>query len=573
MNREIIAWDARDPWPRGNRLLLIGPPGTGKTRNVLEVYVYPLLRAGARVLACSFSRAAAQELRQRTAVAIGGSEESWKSVLSTIHSEAARRTRHLGIQMGGPSKPKEMGPTDGDSIDLDQAEHLAEIERRGDRDAMAAWDYVRQVWPEDRRLAPRARLSRILYGEDLDRAEAAVQVDLNQRHEDGRLTRPDFTGLLELALDHGAGRPLDLLAVDEAQDLPPLQWAVIDLWAQEARRLLVVGDPDQAIYGWAGADGQRLLRWIREGDPTRRLAQSWRVPPAVHRLARRIVSEIGNREDAPYQPSDRDGEVRSVEAREAWAEVASAQEAGRTVLVLSRTRAGLTQAVDELVEDGVPHVAERGASLLRRDGGPFRLACALSSWCWWNRLADLADARKFVASIDTRGELMAGHRGAKGRLVKALAATEDQPVPLGELATHGVSAATLTAQWADPDPEWWGRNILASSVAAHELLSVRDWLAQYGDAERLIAAADLVRATTAHGSKGREAELVVLDARRSAWFGDRRGGRPEPRPVHERRDEDLRVLYVAVTRAKGDLLVIRGEDRDWFRLHGLSLRG
>lgn len=575
----IQTWSADEPWPDGSReLLLVGPPGTGKTRSVLESYVWPALRDGQRVLATSFTRAAAMELRARTADALGGDPEDWRSQLSTIHSEASRRCAAMRFRFGGESKDSKRSPDDRDSAptEIGTGDWLRAIEAQGERSSQQSWDYVRQVWPQDIGQPPRERLARMLSGTRLDEAAAFATGELHKQMSDGVLVKPDFTALLEAALTDGADIGLDLLAIDEAQDLTPLQWALVDKWARSARRLLIVGDPDQAIYGWAGADGARLLRWIRSGRTTRRLAQSWRVPAAVHGLARRIVLQVQDREDAPYKPATHDGAVdlwgNDIEAA---AEAAGEQGRGGKVMVLSRTGKGLGPMIDALTAAGVPHFSERLRSAMGH--GPdqlsraFKVARALTDWAWLDRPALHSDAKVLVDALSTKGPLLAeSPRGTKTKLQKLLQSRRGQPVALSALALAGLDDRALVEAWKRPTRRWWADAVLASGqgVSSEEVMLLRDWLVAYeGDHAALIEAADRVRLTTAHGSKGREAGLVILDARA------RMDVRPRPddsdiRGLPERRDEDLRVLYVAVTRAKQRLMVIRGE-RDWLGAYDL----
>jgi len=110
----------------------------------------------------------------------------------------------------------------------------------------------------------------------------------------------DFTGMLEQVLLIGRCPPVRVLFVDEVQDASCLQMEVILMWAQQMEVCCLVGDADQCIYRFAGADPKVFAgidyRW---GDV---LSQSYRVPPTVHRKAMDILSQIRDRELIEYRP-------------------------------------------------------------------------------------------------------------------------------------------------------------------------------------------------------------------------------------------------------------------------------
>jgi superfamily I DNA/RNA helicase len=563
----IPALDRNDPWPDGCReLLIVGPPGTGKTHLVLTTYVWPVIESGGSVLATSYTRAAAGELRERSGKRFDCQPKDFREQLSTIHSEAYRRCKHMGLRI---QREKDGRIT---QDDIDRMGELAALEVKREGDYKMGWEIVRQVWPGDIGLPPRRRLSRLFQGRDLDEAERCVMIDLHKRHdEDGNLTNPDFTGLLELALMDGSRRRVDLLAIDEAQDLTPLEWCLVDRWALDADRVLVVGDPDQAIYGWSGADGERLMRWVRDGRTARRLAKSWRVPSTAHALSRSVVKRVSDRIDAPYEPSERPGGVAVHWGPSVWTRAQEAQETGKTCLVLSRTNQGCADAVADLLDLGVPHIAERGKpQILRPDGLSMRISSCLMDWTMRRCSTPAANARAFVDCLSSKGPLLKGKRGLKTQLDRDVSAA-DRPIPLEWLRASGLDWRLMEAMYENPETGWW-ESVFLPRANAGAVLYVRDWLIEYGDSEALMDAARRVVVVTAHGAKGREADTVIVDARKAVPLWSRRKDKASLQSDRQRIDEDLRVLYVAVTRTKDRLEILRGSDGkpDWFGTHGIG---
>jgi len=116
----------------------------------------------------------------------------------------------------------------------------------------------------------------------------------------------DFTDMLSKCR---SSLPIDICIIDEAQDLSSLQYQMAIVASQEASEVYIAGDDDQAIFGWAGADVAKFLSL--KGDK-RILPQSFRIPRSVHRLANDVVSRIKNRYVKPWQPRLEVGNVNYV---------------------------------------------------------------------------------------------------------------------------------------------------------------------------------------------------------------------------------------------------------------------
>jgi DNA helicase-2/ATP-dependent DNA helicase PcrA len=162
--------------------------------------------------------------------------------------------------------------------------------------------------------------------------------------------------------------------VDEAQDLNPLQHAVLEAWRGGRADLCVVGDPRQAIYGWNGADPSMLAE-IEDRYPgvtVIRLTANYRCPPQVVRAASSVLTGTATPDDTVSAVAD--GPAISVvhcadetaEAVEVARRVASAlhHRAPAEVAVLARTNDQLGVLDRALIASGVPTVRSVGRSAL-----------------------------------------------------------------------------------------------------------------------------------------------------------------------------------------------------------------
>ena len=155
---------------------------------------------------------------------------------------------------------------------------------------------------------------------------------------------PDFTDQLWLPIQLGFGRgKLGTLFVDEAQDLTPLRQAylqhVLGLATPQPGRLILVGDPDQAVYQYAWADPQGMSRLAQEiGAREMPLSVSWRCPSSHVALAHHASRFIR------AAPQAREGRTEHVEA----ATLGRVLRRGQTVL--ARTNAALLRLALELLE-------------------------------------------------------------------------------------------------------------------------------------------------------------------------------------------------------------------------------
>uniref|UniRef100_A0A6M3IZJ1 Putative helicase n=1 Tax=viral metagenome TaxID=1070528 RepID=A0A6M3IZJ1_9ZZZZ len=114
----------------------------------------------------------------------------------------------------------------------------------------------------------------------------------------------DFTSMLERVLEYKMCPDIDILFVDEAQDLTPLQLAIVEKWSEKVNQTVFAGDSDQGIYKFAGTVPEAFINL--KHDWSHHLDQSYRVPAAVREYSRKIITLCKNRDDTDYKPVSKD---------------------------------------------------------------------------------------------------------------------------------------------------------------------------------------------------------------------------------------------------------------------------
>lgn len=540
-----------DSYPQGpERLLLLGPPGTGKSTRAADGWIVPALADGVapdQILACSFTNAASKTLADRILAEFEKLPKKYRRkvhaqdlerISSTIHSEAFRL-----LKRSRPSDPPGV-LADGPRLAEDQEDVLACSDRR--QAARRVWELARH------RCVPVEEISTLVAPQfavaEIKREIAAYE---DEKRRAGKI---DFADMLTLALDCEP-EERELLLVDEAQDLTPLEWDLVSHWASASRRVVVIGDPDQAIYGWAGATPDRLLELPSHGFAVRRLEVSRRVPRLPHALARQLILQNRDRIESPYLPAGNDGRVSEFDLSEAIAAAEAGMRAGRTVFVLARTARGLGRYARALADRGVPFCHERGRSPIQ-DETAVNVAQVLVGLRSGGSVERLA-VRALVKSLPAVGAAF-GTLGSRTAAIERLDGDARPRLAASDLRTMGFSFYALTGTPTLRD----------SLVRANVTPGVADALAllveKHGDG--VLTATPLVTLTTIHGAKGREAALVLVDltatkAIRRA-ISDREG-----------MESERRVLYVGTTRTLDELLLVRPAGRwNYGAMLGLAIR-
>ncbi|TMR03788.1 ATP-dependent helicase [Actinomadura soli] len=328
----------------GGPMLVLAGPGTGKTTTIVEAVVDRIENRGVdpeRVLVLTFSRKAAGELRQRIT---GRLHRTTRTPLAlTFHSYAYALLRRDAVLDEEPAPRLLSGP-----------EQLLEVRRflegeladgaRGWPERLRAALATRGFAEELRDFTLRAA-ERDVFGDDLvalgrvrGRDDWPAIGEFMERYADRFALDPvptyDYGELIHVAARMLADEEVrireqdayDIVFVDEYQDTDPAQEALLHLLAGDGRDLIVVGDPDQSIYGFRGADVRGIQEFPNrfrtlDGEPASVVAlQTCRrmgpeILAASRRIARRLpAGSAGAAEHRALRPLEEleDGEVRAV---------------------------------------------------------------------------------------------------------------------------------------------------------------------------------------------------------------------------------------------------------------------
>ena len=153
----------------------------------------------------------------------------------------------------------------------------------------------------------------------------------------------DYAGMLELFIDRQLAPKLEVVFIDEAQDLSPIQWEMVHLLEQYCKICYIAGDDDQAIFRYAGADVNYFVGL--EGNVTL-LDKSYRIPGSHHDLSKKIINRVVGRREKIFEPREDTGEI-------CWHRHSEEVDLGNGEwLLLSRTTRGAQQIEEEVRRRG-----------------------------------------------------------------------------------------------------------------------------------------------------------------------------------------------------------------------------
>lgn len=521
---------------------VVGPPGTGKTSYLSRQCLAAVQKYGGGSIAiASLTRAAAKEIASRST---GVPPQN----IGTLHAHAYRRlerpklcetsegvkewNEHCGVSgwrltNRSVANPENAGPDDLGGADSGD-EILAELGR------LRARCTDERLWPN------RVRGFWKRWGE--------------WKNDSGRR---DFTDLIVDALEGIDYLDASIMMLDEAQDMSMLEMKLARKWGSNADQLVVCGDPDQNLYEWRGSDPQAF--YDSEAATSRVLAQSYRVPRAVHREAVGWIEQIRGRRSVDYRPREDDGRVTRhdaigiTDAEDVARLVERLGEDGSSVMVLASCGYMLNPLIGELrnrampfhnpyrVNNGAwnPLVSARRVLAFMRD--------SRAAWGDDARLWNWEEVWAWVEPMLAKGVIV---HGKKHWLEGKTIAPRVRGVKWDEEARM-VDSIVDVLQCFEPehwdaitsgDLNWWHSRLKHAEqqrlkYACDVALRRGPWMLR--ETPRLVLG-------TIHSVKGGEADKVVLapDLSRAgidSWLGAKT------------RDSVIRLFYVGMTRARKEL--------------------
>lgn len=477
--------------------LILGGPGSGKTTRLLNLMEQELSRGikPERIGFVSFTKQAAEEAKTRAIARFGFCSDDLPYV-RTLHSLCFSKTgtrpgmmlsmkdyRKIANTLGIELVSSMINPDD--SVTAKEGDfmiHYHNLTR------MTGLD-LKKIWEGHGR--------RVSWGK-LQQWVATCQ-DYKQR-----FNKKDFTDLLTEYVQEGTPVPCDVVFVDEAQDLTPLQWKVVNLAFAKVQKLFIAGDDDQAIYGWAGADVRKFL--TLDYNQKEVLPVSYRLPFKVFSFAKifaeKFIDDRYHKDWNAYEDNE-PGFVRFITS------VSQIDLRQGSWFMLARNSCFLKDFALEAFQKNMPYTYRKKMSLEETEIEAIELYDA-----WLNgKSLSMVDVKKVFKKINLNRRVPSGY--------------------------HKIT------DFSTNPPEWF--NALRA-IPLSKRIYYKSIRANQGD---LTNVKSQIAMDTIHAVKGGEADFVIIktDMTRRSF---------ESMLTNEK-NEESRVFYVGATRAKKGLYILSPE--------------
>ena len=581
-------------------LLIMAGAGCGKTRTIIA-RASNLIRSGvdaSRILMMTFTNRAAREMKIRLKSEVGPA--SYQVQAGTFHAFCLRVMRRI---------PTSFGIQGLNVIDVDDQNALMSLVRN--RRLGKKNKFIKKLVPKAAELIRYYSYCRntcqepieyLSHHSDLSREYIELCSEMFADYQNMKLERGylDFDDLLEVfggvleqkpALRKDLAKLFEECLVDEMQDTNPLQFRILKQFSREGVRLFCVGDPAQSIYRFRGANFEHVYLFDKLFPNSEILTLSenyrsyqeildvsnWLLGRSPLDYKNRLVAHRGNADRVP-ELVDFDSQFEEA----GWIadkilERFESDTEFHDMMVLVRTAYDAKPIEAEFIQREIPYVFIGGTSLMKsahvRDVlALLRIARSFEDDLAWMRYLQLwpgigpKTAEKIVAAIIASKadkaivvlakQMSPGHPGVIG--YKNAIDTSSEPQKALKSAVK-----TLTPVLESRYDRWHLRKkdleLIATVAERYKSLS------EFIDAFTLepmtntgidrLEAEDVVTLITVHSAKGTEAAICFV-------AGAKQGTYPHVRSFGEleSEEEERRILYVAMTRAKNELYITRSTD-------------
>lgn len=501
-----------------NMKLVLGPPGTGKTTELLRI-MEKELSAGTRpdqIAFISFTRKAAYEAKERATKKFNFHENDllW---FRTLHSLVYGCLGLSRDDVFSYRHAVEFGKKIGEyivmskSMDSDILDNIAS--GMSDGSLMMFIDNLSRVKMEDLR-----ETWRKVSDDKVSWTKMSYFSRSYKKYKD-TLGLVDFTDMVERWISNGHVPKIKAFILDEAQDFSRIQWEAVKRLIKDSSRVYVAGDDDQSIFQWSGADVKFFIDL--EAKKHLVLDYSYRLPQRVWKTAIDISDKIKDRREKKWIHREADGQVKFVRTIDELP-----MESGEW-MVLARNKCFLTEISEFCRTMGLPYESQTDSPLKTE---------ALQVIKWWEKLRKgksiTRDQAREVYSWMKSG---AGYK----RGCKMLPGSED-----GEQVT----LERLRDRYGLLTDDIWHQALTKVSEEDREYFIA---LLKRGES----VSRPRIKISTIHSVKGGECDNVVIlpDMTKRTFQGYE--GDP---------DSEHRVFYVGATRAKENLYILEPQSDNYY---------
>lgn len=502
-----------------------GPPGTGKSTTLLGV-VETLLLNGIdpeHIVFTTYTRAGANEARDRACKRFNLPEKRLP-YFRTLHSLCYQFLPRMEVM-----KPGDWGTiahvigVSFSTLNLTvESDGLAYMGSQSKGDYLLYHWHLARLRMEDPKVTWAQRNTAINGGAEISEAEFLHFIATVNAYKK-EFCKNDYTDMLERFLVEGQDLHCDYVIIDEAQDLSILQWKVVQKICQYAKKVWIAGDDDQCIYTWSGASPSTFINLAASDYKV--LPQSYRIPARVHELAQSIIKQVKERLPKDYHPRADPGRVERI------ASLDQLDLSQGTWLMLARNTCFLPQYER--------HCRDRG--FIFNNGKISDKTTVIAAIKTWEALATSAipvsEAKNLYKFMSQRDRIT---RGFKMLLNTA---------PDSRMVTY----ADLKKEFGLLTPQNKPWHVALDMIPDDE----REYLRAVERRGGKLELSSRIRISTIHGSKGQEADHVVLvpdmtKKSHKSWL--------------EAPDNEHRLFYVGVTRAKESLFLLPAQSEQAYPL-------